>query len=99
LQNNLESTFEQMAQAFPNGFSIDQPSGSSQTNPYAAEAWIEPWLLKHSSFYRKHLTRDGRTESKSSRRASVINAELESRRNSVEAPSEASRDSVSEERH
>jgi hypothetical protein len=92
-------SFEIMAQAFPNGFAIDQPTGSSQTNPYAAEAWVEPWLLKHSSFYRKHFTRDGRTESKASRRASVITAELESRRNSVAAPSEASRDSVSEEAH
>jgi hypothetical protein len=71
-----------MAQGFPNSFNVD--SGNSNS-PYAAEAWIEPWLLKHSTFYRKHLTRDGRQESKSSRRASMIDAEIQSRKNSVAA--------------
>ncbi|ETN40302.1 uncharacterized protein HMPREF1541_04578 [Cyphellophora europaea CBS 101466] len=71
-----------MAQAFPNAFAVDQPEGSARTNPYAADAFIEPWLLKHSEFYRKHLTRDGRRSSKSTRRASRIT--LESRKNSLE---------------
>jgi hypothetical protein len=73
-----------MAQAFPNAFAVDQPEGSSRQNPYAADAFIEPWLLKHSEFYRKHLTRDGRHESKAGRRASQIT--MESRKNSLEAP-------------
>lgn len=73
-----------MAQAFPNAFNVDQPEGSSRKNSYAADAFIEPWLLKHSEFYRKHLTRDGRAESKASRRASQI--DIESRKNSVTAP-------------
>ncbi|KAK4938900.1 hypothetical protein LTR10_020723 [Elasticomyces elasticus] len=61
-------------------------AGSSRTNPYAAESWLEPWLTKHSEFYRKHLTRDGRRESKSTRRHSIVSDELESRKNSVAAP-------------
>lgn len=74
-----------MAQAFPNAFAVDQPEGSSRQSPYAADAFIEPWLLKHSEFYRKHLTRDGRHESKAGRRASQITA-AESRKNSHQAP-------------
>lgn len=73
-----------MAQAFPNAFAVDQPEGSARKNSYAADAFIEPWLLKHSDFYRKHLTRDGRRESKAGRRASQI--DIESRKNSVAAP-------------
>jgi hypothetical protein len=72
-----------MAQAFPNAFAVDQPEGSSRQSPYAADAFIEPWLLKHSEFYRKHLTKDGRHESKAGRRASQIT--VESRKNSIEA--------------
>ncbi|KAI1617583.1 hypothetical protein EDD36DRAFT_459267 [Exophiala viscosa] len=68
------------------GMAIDQPAGSSKTNPYAAESWLEPWLTKHSEFYRKHLTRDGRRESESTRRHSIVTEELESRKNSVVAP-------------
>ncbi|KIV85128.1 hypothetical protein PV11_00863 [Exophiala sideris] len=68
------------------GMAIDQPAGSSRTNPYAAESWLEPWLTKHSEFYRKHLTRDGRRESKSTRRHSIVSDGLESRKNSVAAP-------------
>jgi hypothetical protein len=74
-----------MAQAF-NGLAMDQPAGASKTNPYAAESWLEPWLIKHSEFYRKHLTRDGRRESKSTRRNSVVAEGLESRKNSVAVP-------------
>ncbi|KIW12456.1 hypothetical protein PV08_09733 [Exophiala spinifera] len=76
-----------MAQAF-NGLAMDQPAGAGITNPYAAESWLEPWLLKHSEFYRKHLTRDGRHESKSTRRHSIVAEELESesRKHSVVVP-------------
>ncbi len=65
---------------------MDQPAGASRTNPYAAESWLEPWLIKHSEFYRKHLTRDGRRESKSTRRHSIVAEGLESRKNSVAVP-------------
>ncbi|EHY56923.1 hypothetical protein HRR83_001998 [Exophiala dermatitidis] len=70
-----------MAQAF-NGLAMDQPEGSSKTNPYAAEAWLEPWLIKHSGFYRRHLAH-GRTESKATRRHSEVSEALDSRQNSV----------------
>ncbi|KAK7888105.1 hypothetical protein LTR67_008982 [Exophiala xenobiotica] len=74
-----------MAEGF-NGMAMDQPAGSSRTNPYAAESWLEPWLIKHSGFYRKHLTRDGRRESKSTRRHNIVAEGLESRKNSVAVP-------------
>ncbi|KIX10222.1 uncharacterized protein Z518_01303 [Rhinocladiella mackenziei CBS 650.93] len=74
-----------MAEGF-NGMAMDQPAGASKTNPYAAESWLEPWLIKHSEFYRKHLTRDGRRESKSTRRHNEVAEGLESRKNSVAAP-------------
>ncbi|EXJ79817.1 hypothetical protein A1O3_08102 [Capronia epimyces CBS 606.96] len=73
-----------MAEGF-NGMAIDQPAGASKTNPYAAEAWLEPWLIKHSEFYRKHMAH-GRTESKATRRHSEVSEALESRNNSVTAP-------------
>ena len=81
-----------MAQAFPNAFNVDASTSNNQdgANPYGADAWLEPWLCKHSAFYRKHLTRDGRMESKSARRGSLI--EAESRKNSV-ATLEKRRDS------
>ncbi|KAL6242596.1 hypothetical protein RBB50_010242 [Rhinocladiella similis] len=74
-----------MAEGF-NGMAMDQPAGTSRTNPYAAESWLEPWLIKHSEFYRKHLTRDGRRESKSTRRHSIVAEGLESRKNSAAVP-------------
>ncbi|KAK6379982.1 hypothetical protein LTS17_006056 [Exophiala oligosperma] len=74
-----------MAEGF-NGMAMDQPAGTSRTNPYAAESWLEPWLIKHSEFYRKHLTRDGRRESKSTRRHSIVAEGLESRKNSAALP-------------
>ncbi|EXJ80571.1 hypothetical protein A1O1_08717 [Capronia coronata CBS 617.96] len=73
-----------MAEGF-NGMAMDQPAGASKTNPHAAEAWLEPWLIKHSEFYRKHLAR-GRSESKATRRHSEVSEALESRNNSVTAP-------------
>jgi len=74
-----------MAEAFNGQVLMDQPAGTGN-RPYAAESWFEPWLIKHSEFYRKHLTRDGRRESKSTRRHSVVTEGLESRKNSVAAP-------------
>jgi len=73
-----------MAEGF-NGVAMDQPAGSGN-RPWAAESWLEPWLTKHSEFYRKHLTRDGRRESKSTRRSSVVAEALESRKNSIAVP-------------
>ncbi|OAP56917.1 hypothetical protein AYL99_09029 [Fonsecaea erecta] len=74
-----------MAEAFNGQVLMDQPAGTGN-RPYAAESWLEPWLIKHSEFYRKHFTRDGRRESKSTRRHSVVTEGLESRKNSVAAP-------------
>jgi hypothetical protein len=49
---------------------IERPgeSGSHFTEP-----WLEPFLVKHSSWYHRHLTKAGRRESKSnsSRNSSV----------------------------
>jgi len=73
-----------MAEGF-NGIAMDQPAGTGN-KPYVAESWLEPWLIKHSEFYRKHLTRDGRTEAKSTRRYSAVAEGLESRKNSVAIP-------------
>jgi len=69
-----------------NGMATDQPTAASKTHPWAAESWLEPWLTKHSEFYRKHLTRDGRRESKSTHRNSAVTEGLASRDNSVAAP-------------
>ena len=77
-----------MAGQFPMGdLVLDQKKGESHMNNAAAESWLEPLLLK-SSFYRNHFTRDGRRESKSTRRGSAIEEDVQSRRNSVAAPSE-----------
>ncbi|KAK5198883.1 hypothetical protein LTR92_001354 [Exophiala xenobiotica] len=85
LCNHNTPDISTMAEGF-NGMAMDQPAGSSRTNPYAAESWLEPWLIKHSGFYRKHVTRDGRRESKSTRRHSIVAEGLESRKNSVAVP-------------
>jgi hypothetical protein len=74
-----------MAGTYSGQVLLDQPAGTGN-RPYAAESWLEPWLIKHSDFYRKHMTRDGRTESKSTRRNSVVTEGLESRKNSVAVP-------------
>ena len=68
-----------MSQGFPvNVGPVDAPKGTH--DPTAAESWLEPLLLK-SNFYRKHFTRDGRRESKSTIRRQSIDAEI--RKNSV----------------
>jgi len=85
LCNHTTPDTSTMAEGF-NGMAMDQPAGTSRTNPYAAESWLEPWLIKHSEFYRKHLTRDGRRESKSTRRHSIVAEGLESRKNSDAVP-------------
>lgn len=74
-----------MSQGFPpNVGPIDAPKDSK--DPAAAEAWLEPLLLK-SNFYRKHFTRDGRRESKSTvRNQSITAASNESRKSSLDAP-------------
>lgn len=55
---------------------IERPgeSGSHFTEP-----WIEPFLVKHWRWYRQHLTKAGRRESKaaSSRTASVTTTETD----------------------
>ncbi len=71
-----------MSQGFPlNVGPIDAPKGTN--DPIAAESWLEPLLLK-SSFYRKHFTRDGRRESKSTiRKQSIDSVDTESRKRSL----------------
>jgi hypothetical protein len=86
-----------MSQGFPiNAGPIDQRKGGSPHDSLAAESWLEPLLLK-SSFYRKHFTRNGRRESKSTVRSMSIDASIEeARKNSV--VSQASEQSVPEAR-
>jgi hypothetical protein len=49
---------------------IERPG---ETGSHFTEPWLEPFLIKHSSWYRQHLTKAGRRESKSksSRSSSV----------------------------
>ncbi|KAK5065174.1 hypothetical protein LTR84_001010 [Exophiala bonariae] len=77
-----------MAEFF-NGMAIDQPAGTARHNSHAADSWLEPWLIKHVSFYRKHMTKDGKAESHATRRHSVVSEALKSRENSVAEPAPA----------
>ena len=64
---------------------------TSERRVSGAQPWLEPWLVKHSSFYRKHFAKDGQT--KTERRASVIRAaEDENRRRSSAVSAEAASD-------
>jgi hypothetical protein len=51
---------------------VDHPKDDHNVG---AKPWLEPWLIKHSSFYRKHFTKNGDGMTKSERRASVISQE------------------------
>jgi len=74
---------------------IDQHS-SNKT--YGTQPWLEPFLIKHSSWYRKHMTREGRRESKAERRGSAASAMLESRRQSVVSQQASEQDAGEESR-
>ncbi|RMZ92259.1 hypothetical protein DV736_g470, partial [Chaetothyriales sp. CBS 134916] len=79
-----------MAGIFPMGdMAIDQKKGASRMHNAAAESWLEPLLLK-SDFYRTHFTRDGRRESKSTRRGSAIEDDIIVRRASIAASRKSS---------
>jgi len=65
----------------------DQPAGTARRDSHASDSWLEPWLIKHVSFYRKHFSEDGKAESHATRRHSVISEALKSRENSVAEPS------------
>ena len=41
---------------------IERPDESGS---HFVEPWLEPFLVKHSSWYRRHMTKAGRRESKS----------------------------------
>lgn len=43
---------------------IERPS---ENGSHFTEPWLEPFLIKHSSWYRRHLTKVGRRESHASR--------------------------------
>lgn len=64
----------------------------SERRVSTAGPWLEPFLVRHSGFYRRHFTRDGRRESKTERRASVVSQaeeeERRRRRESVESEGE-----------
>lgn len=69
------------------GLPIDQPSAEARRDSHASEAWVEPWLIKHVGFYRKHMTKDHKGEPATERRQSLIAEDLQkaSRENSVAA--------------
>jgi hypothetical protein len=83
-----------MAAHFYSGIAIDQPAGTSQRNPQAADSWLEPWLNKHWGFYRKHISKDGMGMSHSDRRNSVISDGLRSRESSISAPQQVSESGI-----
>jgi len=64
---------------------IERPD---ETGSHFMEPWLEPFLLKHSSWYRRHMTKTGRRESKSksTRNSSVTTTSTEggNRKASVE---------------
>ncbi|RMD43061.1 hypothetical protein DV735_g1988, partial [Chaetothyriales sp. CBS 134920] len=79
-----------MAGIFPMGdLALDQKKGASHLSSVAAESWLEPLLLK-SDFYRKHFTRDGRRESKSTCRGSTIQEDIAVRKASIAASRQSS---------
>ncbi|RMZ81450.1 hypothetical protein DV738_g2170, partial [Chaetothyriales sp. CBS 135597] len=71
------------------GLALDQKKGASRLNHFATDAWLEPLLLK-SEFYRTHFTRDGRQESKSTRRGSSIQEDIAVRNASIAASRQCS---------
>jgi hypothetical protein len=76
---------------------IERPdeSGSHFTEP-----WLEPFLVKHSSWYRQHLTKAGRRESKSksSRNSSVTTTNMEGSNRKASADEDEQWRRVGEER-
>jgi hypothetical protein len=61
---------------------VDHPKGDHNVG---AKPWFEPWLIKHSSFYRKHFTKNGDGLTKTERRQSVVSQEEERIRRESEA--------------
>jgi hypothetical protein len=43
---------------------IERPG---EDGSHFTEPWLEPFLVKHSAWYRRHLTKAGRRESKASK--------------------------------
>lgn len=64
---------------------IDHPQGDHNVG---AKPWLEPWLIKHSGFYRKHFTKNGDGLTKGERRASVVSSEEERMRRRSEGMKE-----------
>lgn len=66
-----------MASFAANGLADVPIDHATDDHNVGAKPWLEPWLIKHSSFYRKHFTKNGDGMTKSERRASVVSQEEE----------------------
>ncbi|RVX69127.1 hypothetical protein B0A52_06840 [Exophiala mesophila] len=76
-----------MAGLYSGILAIDQPSGAGRRDSHASEPWVEPWLIKHVGFYRKHMTKDNHGEPAADRRHSLMTVDKTSRESSVAGPS------------
>lgn len=66
-----------MASFAANGMADVPVDHTKEDRNVGAKPWLEPWLIKHSSFYRKHFTKNGDGMTKTERRASVISQDEE----------------------
>jgi hypothetical protein len=80
---------ENMA-SFPANGIADIPPDHPKGDRVGAKPWLEPWLIKHSSFYRKHFTKGGDGLTKTERRASVVSMDEERLRRQSAVSSEES---------
>jgi len=68
-----------MASFAANGLANVPPDHATNSEPtgVGSQPWLEPFLIKHSKFYRKHFTKNGDGMTKTERRASVISQDEE----------------------
>lgn len=76
-----------MAGLYSGSLALDQPSGEGRRDSHSSEPWVEPWLIKHVGFYRKHMTKDNQGEAAAERRHSLMTEDKTSRESSVAGPS------------
>jgi len=82
-----------MASFAANGLANVPPDHATKSEPtgVGSQPWLEPFLIKHSKFYRKHFTKNGDGMTKTERRASVISQEEERLRRESAATDESTK--------
>ena len=60
-----------------NGIADVPPDHPADGNRVGTQPWLEPFLIKHSKFYRKHFTKHGDGMTGSERRQSMISQDEE----------------------